>query len=193
MENKAFMDFISQLEKFYPAMSTTLKIKLPEKLFQARYNKGTRILSYKEVQESFLYIYKGSAMELMVDTATLEEITHNFWFEKDFPYTTPGLFSREHSLSYIKLLEDTHLVGIIFKDFMAMKPEFPEIEPMLENIRSHYARLQLEMENDFRHSAIHRVMRLERQHPNIYNIAEIQHIAQYHKISMETLRRLRNR
>lgn len=187
------MELIEQLEKFYPPLSTAFKIRLPKKLFELNYKKGARILNYKQVQEPFLFIYRGSAMELSVDSKTLEEVACNFWFEKDFPYTTPGLFNQETSPSYIKLLEDIHLVGIIFTDFMAMKSEFPEIEPLLENIRSHYARLKLEMENDFRYPAVHRVRRLEQQHPDIYNIAEIQHIAQYHKISMETLRRLRNR
>jgi len=193
MINKAYIELIEQLEKFYPPLSTGFKIRLPKKLFEMNYKKGVRILNYKEVQDCFLFIYKGSAMELSVDQKTLEEVACNFWFKKDFPYTTPGLFSKELSPSYIKLLADTHLVGIIFTDLMAMKGEFPEIEPLTENIRSHYARLKLEMENDFRYPAVHRVMRLELEHPNIYNIAEIQHIAQYHRISMETLRRLRSR
>lgn len=193
MINKAYLAFIEQLEKYYPSLSTALKIRLPEKLFEVSYKKGARILNYKQVQDSFLFIYKGSAMELLVDKNTLEEVASNFWFEKDFPYTTPGLFGQEPLPSYVKLLEDAHLVGIIYTDFMAMKIEFPEIEPLIENIRSHYAWLRLEMENDFRYPAIHRVRRLELEHQNIYNIAEMQHIAQYHRVSMETLRRLRSR
>ena len=193
MINKAYISFIEQLEKFYPSLSTNCKIRLPENLFEVNYKKGARVLNYKQVQESFLYIYKGSAMELSVNPKTLEEAVSNFWFEKDFPYTTPGLFSQEASPSYIKLLENTHFVGIIFTEFMAMKTEFPEIEPLTESIRSHYARIKFEIENDFRYPAIHRVRRLACEHPNIYNIAEIQHIAQYHKISVETLRRLRGR
>ncbi|MBB2148956.1 Crp/Fnr family transcriptional regulator [Pedobacter gandavensis] len=193
MKNAAYRTLIEELEKYNPNMTTGLKLKLPDYLFEVRYRKGCRVLNYKQVQDSGLFIYKGSAMELSVNPITLEETAANFWFEKDFPYTTPGLFSRELSPSYIKLLEDTLFVGIPFSDFIAMKQEFPEVELLSEGIRSHYERKRHEFEEDFRHSAKHRVKRLEQARPNIYNLAEIQHIAQYHRISVKTLSRLRGK
>jgi hypothetical protein len=191
MINPAFQLLIEELEKYYPLISTRFKLKLLDNVYEITYKKGSRILNYKQVQDAGLFIYKGSAVELFVNPATLEETATKFWFEKDFPYTTPGLFGREPSPSYIKLLEDTHFVGIPFEDFLRMKSDFPEVEPLTENIRGHYDRLRYEYEEDFRFSARHRVKRLEQAHPNIYNLAEIQHIAQFHKISLETLRRLR--
>lgn len=193
MVNKAHKLLIEELEKYYPSISTKFKLELPGRTFEAFYKKGTRVLNYKQVQESCLFIYKGSAMELWVNSESLEETTIRFWVPKDFPYTTPGLFSQEPAPSYIKLLEDTYFVGIKFTDFLMLKNEFQEVEPLTENIRGHYDQMRNEYETDFRLPAIHRVQRLERQHPNIYTIAEIQHIAQYLKISVETLRRLRGR
>ena len=193
MTNPAFKLLIEELEKFFPACSTGLKIKLQERLFEVSIKKGKRILNYKEVQESAYFIYKGSAIEFWVNPQTLEETASKFWFEKDFPYTTPGLFSREPSLAYIKLLEDSQLLGMRFTDFLAMKNEFLEVEPLSENIRSHYGKLRQDYEADFQLPAIHRVQKLEAEHPNIYLLAEIQHIAQYLKISTETLRRLRGK
>lgn len=193
MTNPAFKFLIEELEKYYPSCSTGFKIKLQEKLFEVNIRKGKRILNYKEIQESAYFIYKGSAIEFWVDPETLEETATKFWFEKDFPYTTPGLFSREPSPGFIKLLEDSQLLGIKFTDFLAMKNEFPEVEPLSETIRGHYGKLRQEYEADFQFSAIHRVRKLETQHPNIYHRAEIQHIAQYLKISTESLRRLRGK
>lgn len=193
MTNPAFKLLIEELEKYYTISSTGFKIKLQEKLFEITLMKGKRILNYKEVQESAYFIYKGSAIEFWVNPLTLEETATKFWFEKDFPYTTPGLFSREPSPSFIKLLEDTHLVGIQFSDFLTMKNEFAEVEPLSENIRGHYGKLRQEYEADLHLPAINRIQKLEAQHPNIYNLAEIQHIAQYHQISTETLRRLRGK
>jgi len=193
MTNPAYKILFEEFERYYPPISSGFKVKVQEKLYEIKYKKGTRVLSYKQIQDSGLFIYKGSAMELSVDQATLEETTSGLWFEKDFPYTTPGLFSREPSQSYIILLEDTHFVGIPFVDFTALKNEFPEVELLTENIRSHYDKLRLEYVSDFRYPAIHRVKKLETLHPDIYNRVEIQHIAQYHKVSVKTLSRLRNR
>lgn len=193
MKNAAYKILIEELEKYNPNMTTGFKLKLPDLLFEIGYKKGCRVLNYKQIQEAGLFIYKGSAMELSVNPLTLEETASNFWFEKDFPYTTPGLFSREPSPSYIKLLEDTFFVGIPFLDFLTMKNEFPEVELLSEGIRSHYERKRHEIEEYFRYSAKHRVKRLEEVHPNIYNLAEIQHIAQFHRISVKTLSRLRGK
>lgn len=193
MTNPAYKILFEEFEKYFPKISSGFKVKIQEKLYEVTYKKGTRVLSYKQIQDSGLFIYKGSAMELAVDKITLTETTTNLWFEKDFPYTTPGLFSREPSQSYIILLEDTHFVGIPFADLTAIRTEFPEAELLTENIRSHYDKLRLACISDFGYPAIHRVQKLENLHPDIYNRVEIQHIAQYHKISVKTLSRLRSR
>ncbi|SMD08503.1 cyclic nucleotide-binding domain-containing protein [Pedobacter nyackensis] len=191
--NPAYNSLIEELEHFYPACSTALKIELKKKLFEIDLKKGKRLLNYKEIQESAYFIYKGSAIEFWVNPITLEETASKFWFEKDFLYTTPGLFSREPSLSAIELMEDTRLVGMPFADFITMKITFPELEPLSENIRGNYGKLQQEHEADLHLSAIYRVQKLEAEHPNIYNLAEMRHIAQYLKINPETLRRLRGK
>lgn len=193
MINPAYKILFQEFERYYPQVTSGFKVKIQEKLYEVKYKKGTRVLNYKQIQDSGLFIYKGSAMELSVDHLTLEETASGFWFEKDFPYTTPGLFSREPSQSYIILLEDTHFVGIPFADFTALKTEFPDVELLTENIRSHYDKLRLEYILDFGYPAIQRVKKLENLHPDIYNRVEIQHIAQYHKISVKTLSRLRSR
>jgi len=193
MTNPAYKILIEVFEKYYPQISAGFKIKVQEKLREDHYKKGTRVLNYGQVQESLLFIYKGSAIELFVDPLTLEQTTTNFWFESNFLYTTPGLFNHEPSTSYIMLLEDTHLVGILFIDLIAFKVEFPEVELLIENIRSHYDNLRLQYLADFRFPSYDRVKKLEKLHPDIYNRLEIQHIAQYLKISVKTLSRIRDR
>lgn len=193
MTNPAYKMLFEEFERYYPQISSGFKIKVQEKLYEVTYKKGTRVLSYKQIQESGLFIYHGSAIELFVDPFTLEETTTNFWFERDFPYTTPGLFSREPSQSYIMLLEDTHFVGIPFGDFTMLKNEFPDVELLTENIRSHYDKLRLQYLADFRYPAYERVKKLEKLYPDIYKRLEIQHIAQYLKINVKTLSRLRKK
>lgn len=193
MTNPAYKMLFEEFERYYPQISSGFKIKVQDKLYEVTYKKGTRVLSYKQIQDSGLFIYHGSAIELFVDPLTLEETTTNFWFERDFPYTTPGLFSREPSQSYIMLLEDTHFVGIPFGDFTMLKNEFPDVELLTENIRSHYDKLRLQYLADFRYPAYERVKRLEKLHPDIYKRLEIQHIAQYLKINVKTLSRLRKK
>lgn len=192
MTNPAYKILLEEFEKYYPQISPGFIIKVQEKLYEVNYKKGTRVLSYNQKQDSGLFIYKGAAIELFVDPVTLEETTTNFWFERDFPYTTPGLFSREPSQSYIMLMEDTHFVGIRFADFTELKNEFPDVEFLTENIRGHYDRLRLQYLADFRYPAYDRVKKLEKSYPGIYNRLEIQHIAQYLKISVKTLSRIRN-
>lgn len=191
MKKHSFDTVIEELEKYHPNATTGFKMYLSDHCFEIGYKKGTRILNYKQVQESGLFIYKGSAMELSVNPVTLEETASNFWFEKDFPFTTPGLFSRAPSPANIILLEDTLFVGISFLKILSMRNEFPEIEIIIEAIRSHYERLKHEFELQFLQPAKHRVQSLEAMHPYIYNLAGVQRIAQYLRISTETLRRLR--
>lgn len=193
MNNPAYKLLIEELEKYYPNLSTKFKLELPNNLFEVSYKKGRRVLSYMQVQEAGLFIVKGSALELSVDPNTLEERVVNFWFEKDFPYTKPGFFGEEPSPSYIQLLEDTLFVGIHFHEFSALRQDYAEMNILIEKIRGHYDKLRHIMEEDFRFPANRRVKRLELAHPNIYNLADIKHIAEYHRISVKTLSRLRNK
>lgn len=193
MINPAYKILIEEFEKYCPQISSGFKIKVQKKLCEAHYKKGTRVLNYGQIQDSLLFLYKGAAIESFVDSTTLEQTTTNFWLERNFLYTTPGLFNQEPSKSYIILLEDTHLAGILFAEFIAFKAGFPEVELLIENIRSHYDNLRLQYLADFRFSSYERVKKLEKLHPDIYNRLEIQHIAQYLKISVKTLSRIRNR
>jgi CRP-like cAMP-binding protein len=193
MKKHSFDTVIEELEKYHPNATTGFKMYLSDHFFEIGYKKGTRILNYKQVQESGLFIYKGSAMELSVNPVTLEETASNFWFEKDFPFTTPGLFSRAPSPAYIILLEDTLFVGISFQKILSMRNEFPEIEIIIEAIRSHYERLKHEFEQQFRYPAKYRVKLLEAEHSNIYNLTDLKYIAQYLRINAKTLSRLRGK
>lgn len=189
--NPSYQKLIEVFETYSP-LSTRYKIELQKRLFEARFKKGIRVLNYKQIQESGLFIYKGAAMELSVNPMTLQERAAYFWFENDFPYTSPGLFNREPSSSYIKLLQDTHFVCISNQDYTLMRAEFPEVESLTERIRSHYERQKHIIEEDFSFPAAKRVSRLETAHPEIYNLAESKYIAQFHRISLKTLSRLKS-
>lgn len=192
MTSPAYHKLLEVFESYAP-LSTRYKIELQKRTFEVQFKKGIRVLNYKQVQESGLFIYKGAAVELSVNPITLQERAAYFWFENDFPYTSPGLFTKEPSSSTIKLLQDTHFVGISNLDYSFMRTEFPEVEQLTESIRGHYEQQKHIIEEDFAYPAITRVRRLETAHPEIYNIAESKHIAQFHRISLKTLSRLKSR
>jgi hypothetical protein len=192
MDHPEHSKVIRVLEKFYPNLSTRFKTALPFKLVTVRFLKHQYILSYNEVQYLGIFILTGSAMELWVNPKTKTTTTCNFWFPNDFIYTNPGLFCQSPSPSYIQALEDTVCATILFSDFRKLKTRFTETDQLAENIRGYYDQQRREYEEDFHYPASYRVNKLETAHPEIYQLAELQHIAQYHKIDVRTLNRIRS-
>ncbi|MBB6271871.1 hypothetical protein HDF26_002328 [Pedobacter cryoconitis] len=145
----AFHILIGHMELFM-ALSARFKSLIRPMLFETDYDKGARILNFRQRQEMVWFMLDGLAREIRVNEWSFKERTIWFWLPFTFLYTTPGFFSQQPSQSTIELLQDCHMVMISYDNWQRLKRLFLETEKVTEMIRDADVKLRLAHQEQLR-------------------------------------------
>lgn len=131
ISDESFIRLIAVMERYLP-LGAKFKIAFKAVLFETAYDKGARILSSGQVQQTIWFMLSGLAREIRLDSQTFMEKSSWFWLAGSFLFTSPGFFSHEPSEKTIELLESSELVWISFADWDHLKEQFSEARLMTE-------------------------------------------------------------
>lgn len=140
ISDESFNILITRMRKFRP-MEPSFIVELRPLLHEIRFKRGELVLLKGVIPTFVPFIINGSAREITIHSATLQEETTWMWFENDFIYTSPGFFSEEPAECRIETMEDAILVYIERHDFTQFEKVFPLAHKLAEMIRDHYLKL----------------------------------------------------
>jgi len=183
-----FHQMIDIMQRFSP-IPTALVVQLSQVVHIINCSAGETILNYKEIQKFVWFQLKGTSAEMTRDMESSKESTSWFWFVGDFLHTTPGFFSQQPSGSSIITLEDSSFIAISVEDFIALKKQFLEAEPLIEKLRDNCRVLRTKHLIDMKRSALERTRNLCHSHPNLLKICSRKQLASFLNMSPDTLTR----
>jgi CRP-like cAMP-binding protein len=182
----SLFDIISQIHP----VSEELKQAIAACLSKHELKRKSLLLKEGKVCDRVYFIERGLARAFYFLEA--QEITSWFMKENDLIISVYSFFSQKPSYEYIELLEDATLISVTYQDLESLYGQFPEFNYFGRVLtQKYYVRSEERVISHRMQSSKQRYEALLAVNPQIFNRAQLKHIASYLGMSPETLSRLR--
>lgn len=155
-----------------------------------QFKKGDHLLQQGEIGRKSHLIVDGLARKFTY--ADKKEITTEFFFKDDIAISFTSYINQKPSKEVIECLTDATVETVDYKDFEAVKKQFPllmEYDILLTEL--YIIWLEDRLFNFHTFNATERYEELLKKSPQYFHHLKLTHIASYLGISLETLSRIR--
>lgn len=188
MEKEHFLKTIFSSTNF---KKSEIELILP-KFKQVKFTKNEFLLSEGKTENYYWFLESGFARSFVNDTKG-NDITTNFYSQRDIVIDWPSFFLRQPSKENIQALTDCICWQLDFENFQLL---FNNTEAFREEGRkrlvSAFFSLKTQNVSMIADQAMERYIQLLRDKPHIVQNVALQHIASYLGITKYSLSRIRN-